>query len=76
MNRKIWISTGRIAGKDNVETDFESRNINIDMEWRLDPDLLECLREHPWLVLFPFRLNHQFTKFASDAFAIDAFNIN
>ena len=82
------ISVGRIAGTDNVEAGFESRNINIDinidMEWRLDPDLLaaarERLKEHPCTDLFTSRLSHQFPKFASyrpdpDAFDIDIFNI-
>lgn len=85
ISKKIWISAGRIAGSDNTEADFESRNINLDMEWRLDPkklkNALRKLNESPDIDLFASRLNCQFKKFVSfrpdpEAYAVDAFNMN
>ncbi|GFO14953.1 reverse transcriptase and recombinase [Plakobranchus ocellatus] len=80
--RKIWVSAGRIVGRDNVEADLESRRLNLDMEWRLDPNLLQSalrlLDTDPSVDLIASRLNHQFYRFVScrpdpDAFSVDAF---
>lgn len=85
IERSIWLSAARIAGIDNVEADSESRNINLDTEWKLDSELLQdattLLKVSPEIDLFASRLNNQCKKYISyrpdpDAIAIDAFTIN
>lgn len=84
-NRNLWLSAARIAGKDNVDADKESRRINLDTEWMLNASLLksalEVLQFNPDIDLFASRLNKQFTKYVSyradpDALSLDSFTIN
>lgn len=83
--RNIWLSAGRIAGKDNVEADEESRKLNEDTEWKLNPSLLKesmlFLDIQPSIDLFASRLNFQLNKYVSfqpdpGAISIDAFTLN
>ena len=37
---KVWLSASFIPAKENTATDKESRVINLDMEWKLDPTAL------------------------------------
>lgn len=85
LRKELWLSAGRIAGKDNVEADRESRIINIDAEWMLNKDLLQCalafLQFEPNIDLFASRLNYQFPNYVSyridpGAMALDAFSLN
>lgn len=85
QKRNIWLSAARIAGSDNIEADYESRHVNLDGEWKLDSELLQCalyiLNFKPDMDLFASRLNCQTNKFMSwkpdpEATGIDAFTIN
>ena len=33
MNKNIWLSASHIAGVDDIEADFLSRDKHSDMEW-------------------------------------------
>ena len=85
ISKNIWLSLARIAGRENVEADFQSRHINLDTEWKLDSDILfsalSLLQFYPIIDLFASRLNHQFENYMSlkpdpGATGIDAFSIN
>lgn len=81
----IWVSGSYIQGCRNKEADEESRKLNIDGEWMLNPlllkDALQALNFYPKIDLFASRINKQFQQYVSlqpdpDAFAVDAFTIN
>lgn len=85
IKRNIWLSAARIAGKDNVEADYESRHVNEDTEWQLDPEILrdavDMLKYVPNIDLFASRLNTYCQRYVSHrpdpgAMAIDAFTLN
>lgn len=85
MERDIWISVARIAGVDNWEADYESRHVNLDTEWKLNPQILcaalKILNYTPDIDLFASRLNHQFETYMSfrpdpGAVGIDAFTVS
>ena len=82
--RNIWLSTAHIPGKLNTAADEESRKINFDAEWKLNPTILvDCLSKFdfvPDIDLFASRVNAQFDKYVSfkadpEAFAVDAFTL-
>ena len=66
MDKDIWLSAVHIKGKDNSEADFESRNINLDTEWKINSELLNfALTKYQWVAnidLFASRLNNQREK--------------
>lgn len=83
--RGLWLSAAFIPGKQNVEADEESRKLNLDLEWKIDPELLKealfLLKFQPEIDLFASRLNKQLEKYVSyrpdpEAAAVDAFSIN
>lgn len=85
MPKNIWVSAARIAGKDNVEADHESRNVNLDTEWQLDPSIfhsmVKIIKWVPDIDLFASRLNNQCTQYVSyrpdpGAIAVDAFSLS
>ena len=85
IDRHIWISAAHIPGKDNKVADAESRNINLDAEWKLNSNFLEQALEEldflPEMDLFASRLNFQFANYVSykpdpDAVAVDAFSFS
>ncbi len=41
IGESIWVSVERIAGKCNIATDKESREIDTTNEWMLNPALLQ-----------------------------------
>ena len=55
-----------IPGKENTAADKESRAINLDTEWKLDPTALSHalsrLQAHPDIDLFASRTNKQFDR--------------
>ena len=67
--RNIWVSAAYVRGTDNVEADEESRKMNLDAEWQLNPDILQealnYLNFKPDIDLFASRLNKQCSKFMS-----------
>lgn len=80
-----WVSAAHIPGKLNTEADFLSRNINMDAEWMLNPELfkesLKILNCKPTVDLFASRLNTQlkdYVSFFPDPFAlaIDCFRMD
>lgn len=81
----IWLTAAHIPGKENVIADYESRKINLDTEWMLNPQYLSHALEGipfiPLIDLFASRINKQFDQYVSyrpDPFAsyIDAFTIS
>ena len=69
MARNIWISAEHIAGKSNVATGRQSREINTNTEWMLNPTLLnkalDKLQARPDVDMFASRLNKQFPRYVS-----------
>lgn len=41
MKKNVWVTASHIAGVENVEADYLSRNFNPDMEWMLHPKIFE-----------------------------------
>lgn len=84
IDRNLWISVAHIAGKQNIEADKLSRNLNDDMEWTLIPEVfskLEVLLGQIDIDLFASRINHQVSKYVTynpdpHAVAINAFMLN
>ena len=83
MARNIWMSAEHIAGKCNVAADRQSREINTNTEWMLNPILLNKalgkLQAHPDVGMFASRLNKQFPRYISfrpdpGAYLVDAFS--
>ena len=83
MARNIWISAEHIAGKCNVAADRQSREINTNTEWMLNPTLLNKalvkLQARPDVEMFASRLNKQFPRYISfrpdtGAYLVDAFS--
>ena len=73
-----------IPGKENRAADKESRAINLDMEWKLDPTALSHalsrLQAHPDIDLFASRTNKQFDRYVSyrpdpNAYAVDGLSL-
>lgn len=84
INKFIWLSAAHIPGKENVIADRESRNINLDTEWKLNSDLLKQallkLDFEPNFDLFASRNNYQFKPYCSfrpdpECQAVDSFSI-
>jgi len=81
-DRNIWITACHIAGKDNIEADSLSRDLNPNIEWTLNSDEFKVLCDlygTPEIDLFASRLNYQIKKYISyhpdpHAYAIDAFS--
>ena len=83
MARNIWISAEHIAGKCNEAADRQSREINTNTEWMLNPTLLnkalDKLQARPDVDMSASRLNKQFPRhifFRPDpgAYLVDAFS--
>ena len=83
--RNIWVSAAHIPGKDNKAADAQSRKINLDAEWKLNPNFLsealEVLNFEPNVDLFASRINFQYQDYFSykadpDAVAVDAFSVS
>ena len=82
-NHNNWISASHIAGRDNPEADFQSRNINKPSEWSLSNKIFKKCCDRfgvPDVDLFASRLNHKLTKYVSfqhdpQAWKVDAFNL-
>ena len=83
MAQNIWISAEHIAGKCNKAADRQSREINTNTEWMLNPTLLnkalDKLPARPDIDMFASRLNKQFPRYISyrpdpGAYLVDAFS--
>lgn len=80
-NRHIWVSACHIAGVDNNKADLLSREINDDIEWKLNERCFQRLCDQfgtPDIDVFASRINHQLPKYFSyhpdsKALAINAF---
>lgn len=85
IEKNIWLSAAYVPGKENVCADLESRKINTDAEWKLNPEILnialEYLKYVPDVDLFASRLNFQFPNYVAYrpdplAKAVDAFSLS
>ena len=83
MARNIWISAEHIPGKSNVAADRQSREINTNTEWMLNPTFLnkalDKLQARPDVDMFASRLNKQFPRYISfrpdpGAYLVDVFS--
>ena len=69
-NPRIWLSAVHIPGKENVLADKESREKRSDTEWKLNPELFDCIATLWGTVsvdLFASRLNYQLKSFVLEA---------
>lgn len=84
IKRNIWISSNHLPGSFNVTADKMSRKLNDDLEWKLNPNVFNCIQEifgplH--FDLFASRLNAQLEHYISflpdpGAVHVDAFSIS
>lgn len=68
ISRNLWLSANHIAGKNNVDADRMSRNLNSDLEWQLNPDVFKTINSifGPLKIdLFASRLNAQLEQYVS-----------
>ena len=84
IQRHIWISAAHLPGSLNTVADTKSRCKNNNLEWMINPDMLQhALKQlsfKPEIDLFASRINKQFPVHAlyrpdPNAMAIDAFTI-
>ena len=84
LQRNIWITVAHLPGKTNTSADFQSRNVNPDCEWKLNPDIfaqvVQKLSFSPEIDLFASRLNYQIMPYVSFhshplSLAVDAFSL-
>ena len=82
---RFGVSAAHIPKKENTAADAESRQINVDAEWKLDKAVLEQalaqLQASPSVDLFASRLNNQRSCYVSyradpEAQAVDAFSVS
>ena len=80
----VWLSAAFIPGKENTAADKESRAINLDKEWKLDPTALSHalsrLQAHPDIDLFASKTNKRFDRYVSyrpdpNAYAVDGLSL-
>ena len=85
INRKVWLSTVHIPGKDNETADYISRLQNENTENRLSPIVFQRILEFfyckPEIDLIASCMNYQIGQYASwqadrNAKAIDPFSIS
>ena len=83
--QKVWIRAAHIPGVDNTAADLESRGINLDAEWKLNPERVKFALDLLGIVqaidLFASRLNKQMNRFVAfrpdpAAVAVDAFSLS
>lgn len=84
LHKNNWITIAHLPGKANISADYQSRNVNPDCEWKLNPDIFSQVKIKlsfsPNIDLFASRLNYQlqpYVSFKSDpqSMAIDAFSM-
>ena len=84
-SKNIWLSASHIPGKQNVDADRESREHDLQIEWKLSAsifhEIIAYFGRQPDIDMFASRINYQLTPFVSyrpdpDAFAVDAFQLN
>lgn len=64
----IWLRAAHLPGVENVEADHESRNFTENTEWKLNPEIFDCLCKTwgvPEIDLFASRLNFQIPNYCS-----------
>lgn len=84
MNKNIWLSASHIAGVDDIDADFSSRDKHSGMEWILNKEVfnkIQAIYGVCDIVLFPSKHNKQLPRYSSympdkHAHAIDAFSVN
>ena len=84
LDRNIWITANHIAGVDNGEADFLSRDKHSDTEWMLNPNIFKKIMqiyEGCNIDLFASKFNKQLPRYVSftpdkHAKAIDAFSFD
>lgn len=84
MNKNIWLSASHIAGVDNIEADFLSRDKHSDMEWMLNKEVFDKIQGIYGVCdidLFASKHNKQLPRYSSympdkHAHVIDAFSVN
>ena len=82
--KDIWISACHVAGVENKEADFLSRDKNSDMEWMLNTEVFQLVQKifgNCDIDLFASKDNHQLSKYVSylpdkSSEAVDAFSIS
>ena len=85
ISQNLWISASHIPGKQNAEADKESREHELQTEWKLSASIFQEITSHfqryPDIDLFASRLNYQLKPFVSyradpEASAVNAFQLN
>lgn len=83
QNRNIWLFASYINSKENWQADKESRSIQSNTEWSLNPIAFDKIVKHlgkPIVDLFASKNNFKCPKYVSwlrdpGSFAVDAFTI-
>lgn len=84
IHNNTWLSASYIPGIENVIADKESRCIETNTEWMINPSLLkkafDKLNVYPNIDMFASRINKQFHDYIAyrpdpEAYAIDAFSV-
>ena len=66
IDNNINLTVEHIAGKDNIQADWESRNQKDSSEWKLDPSIFQALCQiwgFPTVDLFASRISHQLENY-------------
>jgi len=68
IDNNLWLSAAHIPGKDNVEADIQSRNLDDSTEWQLNPLIFQKIVKKfglPDIDLFATRINKQISSYVS-----------
>ena len=79
--RNTCLSAIHIPGKENNETDYMSRLLHENTEWKLDPSILKLFSGIPEIYIIASHLNYQVLNYVSwnpkkKAYATDTFSIS
>ncbi len=83
IDRNLHLSASHIPGSANVKADKESRTLNLDTEWQLEPSIFTKICDKfgtPDIDLFASRLNAQLPRYVAwrpdpEAEFVDAFSM-
>lgn len=84
MKHNLWLSSSYIKGSENTVADYNSRNFERELEWKLHPAVFHKVLTHFTITcdidLFASRINYQLEQYVSykpdpGAYAVDAFTL-
>ena len=79
-DKNMHVSASHIPGVENIDADRESRRVNVDAEWMLDPSIFKRVCKEldfkPTIDMFATRINNQLPVYVSWRPDPAAFNID